>query len=314
MKTIGKIVLLLVFLNLGNMIFEQKATAQQVAVSFQMFYDQLSPYGRWIDHPNHGHVWIPSVSVGFMPYQTSGHWIYTEYGCTWASDYPWGWAPFHYGRWFPDPVYGWVWVPGDEWGPAWVVWSHSSGYYGWAPLAPGISISLALGGGWIAPHNHWMFVQDRYLCNSHLEKHYLDRSRYTTYFNNMRIINNSHIDNSRHVTYVSGPLRGEVQKSVPNHPIRTYSVQDINRPAQVINKNQMQIYRPNVVINKNESPRPANVERYNTSPPERRPGVIRNTPPIQNQRNIERPTSTPRREVPSNNRREGRSEERRSRR
>jgi len=28
-----------------------------------------------------------------------------------ASDYNWGWAPFHYGRWAYDPFYGWMWVP-----------------------------------------------------------------------------------------------------------------------------------------------------------------------------------------------------------
>ena len=31
---------------------------------------------------------------------------------------------------------GWVWVPGEEWAPAWVSWRTSKDYVGWAPLPP----------------------------------------------------------------------------------------------------------------------------------------------------------------------------------
>jgi hypothetical protein len=31
---------------------------------------------------------------------------------------------------------GWVWVPGDEWAPAWVSWRKGGDYVGWAPLPP----------------------------------------------------------------------------------------------------------------------------------------------------------------------------------
>ena len=29
-----------------------------------------------------------------------------------------------------------MWVPGDEWAPAWVSWRTSKDYVGWAPLPP----------------------------------------------------------------------------------------------------------------------------------------------------------------------------------
>ena len=45
-------------------------------------------------------------------------------------------STFHYGRWTLNPRYGWVWVPGYNWGPSWVCWRHSDGYLGWAPLPP----------------------------------------------------------------------------------------------------------------------------------------------------------------------------------
>ena len=83
-------------------------------LSYQSFYDELAPYGRWIDYPGYGFVWMPNVDPYFKPYASNGHWVYSDMGWTWASDYSWGWATFHYGRWFNDPAYGWMWVPGHE--------------------------------------------------------------------------------------------------------------------------------------------------------------------------------------------------------
>jgi len=63
----------------------------------QVFYDELSRYGRWVDYPDYGYVWVPNVGDDFRPYATNGNWVYSDYGWTWASDYDWGWATFHYG-------------------------------------------------------------------------------------------------------------------------------------------------------------------------------------------------------------------------
>jgi hypothetical protein len=52
------------------------------------------------------------------------------------SEEPFGWATFHYGRWTRLRNIGWIWVPGDEWAPAWVSWRKSNDYIGWAPLPP----------------------------------------------------------------------------------------------------------------------------------------------------------------------------------
>jgi hypothetical protein len=106
------------------------------------FRGALDPHGEWIDDPNYGTMWQPSPSeVGsdFAPYVSGGHWGYddaNEY--VWMSDYGWGWAPYHYGRW----VYGgsgWGWIPGRAYAPAWVSWRTGYpgyGYVGWAPMAP----------------------------------------------------------------------------------------------------------------------------------------------------------------------------------
>src|ERR1700754_3890356 len=71
----------------------------------QVFYDELSPYGQWVDYPDYGYVWTPNAGPDFRPYATNGYWTYSDYGWTWVSNYNWGWAPFHYGRGFYDNYY-----------------------------------------------------------------------------------------------------------------------------------------------------------------------------------------------------------------
>ena len=42
--------------------------------------------------------WVPAgVAVGWRPYW-DGRWVLTEYGWTFVSDDPWGWATWHYGN------------------------------------------------------------------------------------------------------------------------------------------------------------------------------------------------------------------------
>ncbi len=106
-------------------------------VSFDIFYEELSPYGAWVQCEPYGWIWMPAgVGVGWQPY-TTGYWSYTSaWGYTWYADEVWGWAPFHYGNWIFAPAYGWAWVPGYAWGPAWVSWRYGAGFVGWAPLPP----------------------------------------------------------------------------------------------------------------------------------------------------------------------------------
>jgi hypothetical protein len=75
-------IILLVFLTTGLISVTPLYTkAQQVSVSFQVFYDQLSPYGTWVNYQRYGYVWVPTaVPGGFRPYATGGHWVYTDDG------------------------------------------------------------------------------------------------------------------------------------------------------------------------------------------------------------------------------------------
>ena len=59
---------------------QNKTSAQvSVSVSFQTFYDELSPYGQWINYPEYGYVWSPDDRYrDFHPYQSDGHWAWSE--------------------------------------------------------------------------------------------------------------------------------------------------------------------------------------------------------------------------------------------
>ena len=106
--------------------------------SYSTFYRKLDPYGVWRETSSYGYVWQPREaerSRSWRPY-TNGRWIYTDAGWTWISEEPFGWATYHYGRWTRLRDIGWIWVPGDEWAPAWVSWRKSNDYVGWAPLPP----------------------------------------------------------------------------------------------------------------------------------------------------------------------------------
>ena len=106
--------------------------------SYDTFYTKLEPYGAWFETSDYGYVWQPNEaerSRSWRPY-TNGRWFYTDAGWTWNSDEPFGWATCHYGRWARLRSVGWVWIPGDEWAPAWVSWRKGNDYVGWAPLPP----------------------------------------------------------------------------------------------------------------------------------------------------------------------------------
>lgn len=96
----------------------------------------VAPYGTWVVTTSFGSVWVPAtVPVGWRPY-TSGRWEWTDRGWAFAGNEPWAWVTFHYGRWVHEPPHGWVWIPGDEWAPAWVTWRYGADFVAWAPLGP----------------------------------------------------------------------------------------------------------------------------------------------------------------------------------
>jgi hypothetical protein len=111
---------------------------------------ELDAYGTWSQEPEYGAVWYPAVTVAnWAPYRY-GHWSWiAPWGWTWIDDAPWGFAPFHYGRWTMIGT-RWAWVPGrlaprPVYAPALVAFVGGGGSFtigsgpavGWYPLAPG---------------------------------------------------------------------------------------------------------------------------------------------------------------------------------
>lgn len=104
---------------------------------YRVFYDDLVEYGDWVLIEPYGFVFRPRVNfVAWRPY-LEGWWQPSDpFGWVWISDEPFGWITYHYGTWFYDRFQGWVWLPGYEWGPAWVAWANAGDWYGWTPLGP----------------------------------------------------------------------------------------------------------------------------------------------------------------------------------
>ena len=234
---------------------QQAAPPVTQPVTTQVFYDQLSPYGQWVNDPQYGYVWIPSAVPNFTPYSTEGHWVYTVYGWTWVSDYPWGWATFHYGRWAYDNAYGWLWVPGTVWGPAWVAWRQCNGYYGWAPLYPGLDITIGFNWNRI-PDNYWCFVNERYIADRNVWRHYEPRNNNAVFVRNSTVINSTYYDRGRGVTYASGPQREDVERVLHTN-IQPVPIHESSQPEQRYDQAHLHLYRPNVVTpaaNQNAAP------------------------------------------------------------
>jgi len=235
---------------------QQVAPPDQAPVSTQTFYDQLSPYGQWVNMPTYGYVWIPSAGVGFVPYSNYGHWVYTEYGWTWVSDYAWGWAPFHYGRWGYDYNYGWYWIPGTEWGPAWVCWRHCDGYYGWAPLGWGMNIEDGYYGDYGIDVAWWIFVDEARICDRYVYRYYQPRRNCEYYYHHSNVVVGTHYDAQRNIRYASGPRAEEVAR-VTHVPVRQVAVRPTVAPGQRYDNQHLHLYKPEVRPTTTTNPRPA---------------------------------------------------------
>jgi hypothetical protein len=254
MKTKMKFLTIILALVITAGISQKQASAQPGRVSFQLFYDQLSPYGQWIDYRNYGYVWFPDAGPNFVPYSTGGHWALSNYGWTWVSNYNWGWAPFHYGRWDFDNMYGWFWVPDTEWGPSWVDWRRADGYYGWRPM--GSRFSISFGNNNNSYNDHWMFVRDRYIGKNNIDRYYANRNDYDRIFSISARISNTYFDRTRNTSYVSGPTGADVLRDAGTR-IKPVTIQEYNQPGQDLRGSQLRLYRPQVINSSETALKPA---------------------------------------------------------
>ena len=203
-------------------------------VTVNYFNDTLTPYGSWVDVEGYGRCWRPTVvnyDVSWRPYCDRGHWVYTDYGWYWDSDYSWG-TTFHYGRWFRHAHFGWCWYPDTEWAPSWVTWRSGGEYCGWAPLPPlavfrpgfgffyrGASVALDFDFGLDA--NCFMFISPDHFCDRHPRSYFAGPARVTQIFHQTTVINNFNVNNH---TIVNHGISVDHISSVTHHPIEPVHV------------------------------------------------------------------------------------------
>jgi hypothetical protein len=126
--------------------WQNSASARYVSADV-VGYEDLDEHGAWRPAPGYGNVWFPrSAGADWAPYH-NGHWAYIEpWGYSWVDDQPWGFAPFHYGRWVSvDGAWGWVPSPPRVEGvayvrpvyaPALVAWVGTGAAVAWFALGP----------------------------------------------------------------------------------------------------------------------------------------------------------------------------------
>ena len=137
--------------------------------------DELNSYGEWVNVNNYGNAWRPYAVSDWAPFE-NGHWTSSTGEWTWVSYEPFGWIVYHYGYWFDDPNYGWVWIPSDnDWSPARVMWMNYDDYVSWAPLPPN---GITYGNPWEANENrHWRSVKSSDFTNDNIRAFRVNNQR-----------------------------------------------------------------------------------------------------------------------------------------
>ena len=149
--------------------------------------EDLDRYGSWEQTQEYGVLWTPRVvAADWAPYR-AGHWAWVRpWGWTWVDDAPWGFAPFHYGRWvnYRDR---WCWTPGQRavrpvYAPALVAWVGG----------PNVSVSVRVGGG-PGPSVGWfpLGAREVYVPGYRVSPRYVQNINITN-VRNVTVINNAY--------------------------------------------------------------------------------------------------------------------------
>jgi hypothetical protein len=194
-------------------------------------YEDLDDFGDWRDDGSYGHVWFPNrVAIGWAPYH-EGHWDWiSPWGWTWVDDSPWGYAPFHYGRWVS--VGGrWGWIAGPVavravYAPALVVFIGGGpggfgGNVGWFPLGPREVF---------VPSYH---VSQAYVTRVNISNTTVNVTQVTNVYNTTIINNTTNITN---ITYANRSVQGAVMV-VPQHAF--ISAQPVGKIAVTVSAQQI---------------------------------------------------------------------------
>jgi hypothetical protein len=210
--------------------YDQQAAAEpQRGPTLDDFRDdrELSWAGEWMDTPEYGPVWRPTrVDSDWRPYEY-GRWEWTTVGWAWVSEEPFGWAVYHYGRWAYVGSWGWIWVPGRVWSPAWVAWRWGNGYAGWCPLGPQAVV-------WDRPAM-WIFVGANHFLDP-VQHHVIPWSETPVLYNRARAL-----------PVQRGPRAGPIAAAVARatgHEVRPVPIREASSPHASGGGGGLWYYRP----------------------------------------------------------------------
>jgi hypothetical protein len=202
---------------------EEHAVARRYVSDDVIGYEDLDDYGGWRAVPDYGTVWFPHVSVvGWAPYRY-GHWAWiSPWGWTWVDDAPWGFAPFHYGRWVS---YGgaWGWVPCPPrvvavayvrpvYAPALVAWVGGPHFAAGVGFGGGVGIAAGVNVGWfpLGPREVYVpsyHVSRTYVNNVNISNTTVNQTVINNYYNTTVVNKNVTVNN---VTYMNQNVHGAV--------------------------------------------------------------------------------------------------------
>ena len=217
---------------------EERAQSARYVSRDVIGYEDLDDYGEWRSVPEYGTVWFPSrVSRDWAPYRY-GHWAWiAPWGWTWVEDEPWGFAPFHYGRW-ADVDGGWCWVPGPVvvrpvYAPALVAFVGG----------PRFSVGVSFGGGgggvaWFPLGPREVYVPSyraspRYVQNVNVTNTTVNVTNVTNVYNNTNVNNVTYMHQTNvnavtavsHDTFVNARPVAQANVRVNAQQMRTAEVQ-----------------------------------------------------------------------------------------
>jgi hypothetical protein len=202
---------------------EEHAAARRYVSDDVIGYEDLDDYGGWRPVPEYGTVWFPHVTVvGWAPYRF-GHWVWiSPWGWTWVDDAPWGFAPFHYGRWVSvGGAWGWVPCPRPVvavayvrpvYAPALVAWVGGPHFAAGVAFGGGVGFAAGVNVGWFPLGPREVFVPSypvsrTYVNNVNISNTTVNQTVINNYYNTTIVNKNVTVNN---VKYVNQGVPGAV--------------------------------------------------------------------------------------------------------
>ncbi len=220
---------------------------------------ELSRYGSWDQSPDYGAVWYPNVSADWAPYR-DGHWAYVApWGWTCVDVEPWGFAPFHYGRWI-DGGGRWGWVPAAAYAPGdYEQPVYAPAVVGFFGLGAGVAITAAIlasgNVGWLP-----LGPNEAYYPGYHADPDYLRRMNHgdVRNFAGGQPVPFDHYANRRAATYIPAAdmARGAAVGHF-GHPLQPGMFAQARPAGQIFN----QAVRPNYAPPHAAAPHPTDFAR-----------------------------------------------------